>query len=231
MISAVFVALACILSASQPTPAQAQSFAECQAWLCLPAGYDTRGGEPTTACEPARQAVLSRLRRYLDPLPSWSSCAARFGWDAANLRWTQTTDAPCPHGGSVSAGSCRGIDADGCSFTYTPRESGHVWVYVDGQQMDARYDASSMPYTLANAGTPNVDRDSCPDCLHCEEEPDDGNPVQVIGPPTGGGSVGGVGAGGGGGFCHTIACPHVQHGWDADPLNIHWTLRAEESRR
>ena len=35
MISAVFIVLAFILSASQPTPAQAQSFAECQAWLCL----------------------------------------------------------------------------------------------------------------------------------------------------------------------------------------------------
>ena len=225
MISAVFVALAFILSASQPAPAQAQSFAECQAWLCLPAGYDTRGGEPTNACEPARQAVLSRLRRHLDPLPSWSSCASQFDWDAANLRWTQTTDDPCPHGGSLSAGSCRGIDADGCSFTYTPRESGHVWVYVDGQRMDAQYDAHSMPYTLANAGTPNVD---CPD---------DGLFVQPTGPPAttagqagGGGAVGGAAPGAGGG-CNTISCPHIQHGWGADPLKIHWTLREEGSRR
>ena len=205
MISAVFVALAFILSASQPTPAQAQSFAECQAWLCLPAGYDTRAGEPTNACEPARQAVLSRLRRYLDPLPSWSSCAARFGWDAANLRWTQPTDDPCPHGGSLVVGSCQGTDAKGCSFTYTPRESGNVWVWVDGART-----GSSHRYTLANAGTPNVD---CPD----SDIPDDGNPVQVVGPPTGGGSVG---------FCNTISCPHVQHTWGADPLKIHWTLRA-----
>lgn len=218
MIPAVFVALAFILSASQPTPAQAQSFAECQAWLCLPAGYDTRGGEPTNACAPAYQAVLSRLRRHLDPLPSWSSCASQFDWDAANLRWTQTTDDPCPHGGSLSAGLCRGIDADGCSFTYTPRESGHVWVYVDGIRT-----GSSHRYTLANAGSVNVDRDTCPnrDILD-----DDGNPVQVIGPPTGGGSVGGVGTGGSGGFCNTISCPHVQHGWGADALTIHWTLRA-----
>ena len=235
MISAVFIVLAFILSASQPTPAQAQSFAECQAWLCLPAGYDTRGGEPTNACEPARQAVLSRLRRYLDPLPSWSSCASQFDWDAANLRWSQTTDDPCPHGGSLSAGLCRGIDADGCSFTYTPRESGHVWVYVDGQRMDARYDARSMPYTLANAGTPNVDRDTCPDdCVDCPLGDGNGNgntcppgwfwsegvgkcidPL-VVGPPV---------------PCNTIACPHVQHTWGADPLNIHWTLRAEGSRR
>lgn len=221
MISAVFIALAFILSASQPTPAQAQSFAECQAWLCLPAGYDTRAGEPTNACEPARQAVLSRLRRYLDPLPSWSSCAARFGWDAANLRWTQPTDDPCPHGGSLVVGSCRGIDANGCSFTYTPRESGNVWVWVDGVRT-----GSPHRYTLANAGTPNVARDTCPDCLNCDEEPDDGKPVQVVGPPTGGGSVGGVGTGGGGGFCNTIGCPHVQHTWGADPLKIHWTLRA-----
>ena len=26
--------------------------------------------------------------------------------------------------------------------------------------------------------------------------------------------------------CNTISCPHVQHGWGAHPLAIHWTLRA-----
>ena len=226
MISAVFVALAFILSASQPTPAQAQSFAECQAWLCLPAGYNTRAGEPTNACEPARQAVLSRLRRYLDPLPSWSSCAARLGWDAANLRWTQPTDDPCPHGGSLVVGSCRGTDANGCSFTYTPRESGNVWVWVDGART-----GSPHRYTLANAGTPN--QDCPPDCVDCPPDLTDRptcpagqfwsaglgkcvNPL-VVGPPVPG--------------CNTIGCPHVQHTWGADPLKIHWTLRAEESRR
>ena len=25
--------------------------------------------------------------------------------------------------------------------------------------------------------------------------------------------------------CNTISCPHVRHGWVADPLQIHWTLR------
>lgn len=230
MISAVFVALAFILSASQPTPAQAQSFAECQAWLCLPAGFSV------SECSAAEAAVRRRLRLNMDPLPSWSSCASQFDWDAANLRWTQTTDNPCPRGGSLSAGLCRGIDADGCSFTYTPRESGHVWVYVDGQRMDARYDARSMPYTLAVAGARQVDLDSClDDCVDCPPGDGSGNTCPpgrfwseglgkcidplVVGPPVPGSG------------CNTISCPHVQHGWGADPLNIHWTLREEGSRR
>ena len=221
MISAVFVALAFILQATQPTPAPAQSLAECQAWLCLPAGYNTRGGEPTNACDAARQAVLSRLRRHLDPLPSWSSCAARFGWDAATLTWSFPTQLSCPNGGTLVGDSCQGIDGDGCSFTYTARTHGHVWVHVNGQRLDARYGSVSMPYTLAQAGARNRD---CPDF---EEDPggtDPGPPGQVVGPPAPGASVGGVG--GGVGVCNTIGCPHVQHGWGADLLKIHWTLRA-----
>ena len=46
-------------------------------------------------------------------------------------------------------GSCQGTDAAGCSFTYTARNHGNVWVHVDGQKMDARFGSSSLPYTLA----------------------------------------------------------------------------------
>lgn len=219
MIAAVFIALAFILQAAQPTPAPAQSFAECQAWLCLPAGYNTQGGEPTNACAAARQAVLRRLRLHMDPLPRWSSCAARFGWDAANLDWSFPTQLSCPQGGTLVGDSCQGRDGDGCSFTYTARNHGNVWVHVDGPRI-----GSSMSYTLADAGTRTRD---CPD----EDEnggTDDGNSVQPVGPPAPGSSVGGIG--GGVGVCNTIACPHVQHGWgadgDVDLRNIHWTLRA-----
>ena len=212
MISAVVIALAVILQATHPPPASAQSFAECQAWLCLPARYDTNGGEPTNACDAARQAVLRRLRLHMEPLPSWSSCAAQFGWDAANLAWSFPTQLSCPHGGTLVGDSCQGTDADGCSYTYTPRNHGNVWVHVDGPRI-----GSSMPYTLANAGTPTRD---------CPPDPGSGGggtPPQVVGPPTAGGSVGGVG--GGVGYCHTISCPHMQHTWGANPLEIHWTLR------
>lgn len=234
MIAAIVIALAFLLQAPQPPPAQAQSFAECQAWLCLPGNYG-RGHGAEAECAPAKQAVLSRLRQHLDPLPKWSSCAARFGWDAATLHWTQPTDAPCPHGGSLSVGLCRGIDTNGCAFTYTPRESGKVWVWVNGQRMDARYKSVPHEYVLVQAGARNVDLASCPpDCVDCGGTYP-GAPPLVVGPPAstaGSAGAGGAaaGAGGGGGVCNTIACPHVQHGWDADmsaaPLPIHWTLRA-----
>ena len=230
MIALVFIALAFILEATQPTIAPAQSFAGCQAWLCLPAGYDTRGGEPTNACDAARQAVLSRLRRHLAPLPSWSSCASRFGWDAATLTWSFPTQLSCPNGGTLVGDSCQGIDGDGCSFTYTARNHGNVWVHVNGQRLDARYGSVSMPYTLAVAGARQVDRSTCRDPDEDDGGTDPGDPPQVVGPPVGGGSVGGVGGGVGAAPCNTISCPHVHHGWgadvDVDLLHIHWTLQA-----
>ena len=203
------------LLALTPRPATACP-AECEAWLCLPGGF------APSECAPAKVAVEQRLARGQEPLPPWSSCRARCGnAGAANLRWTFPTELSCPHGGSLSVGLCRGIDDDGCSFTYTPRNHGEVWVHVDGQRMDARFEAHSLPYTLAAAGARQVDRSTCPDI-------DPGDPPLVVGPPVGGGSVGGVGGGVGAAPCNTIACPHVQHGWgaDVDLLNVHWTLRA-----
>ena len=92
MVVPAFLALVFILQGLAVPVARAASFAECQAWLCLPAGFSTHGGAPANACEPAHQAVLRRLRLHMDPLPPWSSCAAQFGWDAANLAWTFPID-------------------------------------------------------------------------------------------------------------------------------------------
>ena len=195
MISAVFIALALVLHALTPGPAAACP-AECEAWLCLPGGF------PPSECTPAKAAVLRRLARGQAPLPAWSSCRARCNnAAAATLAWTFPTQLSCPSGGSLSVGLCRGIDGDGCSFSYTPRNHGNVWVHVDGQRMDARYGSASLPYTLADAGARHVDRDTCdPDCVDCGDIDDgtDGDgtgPGPVIGVPVPTSPVGGVGGG------------------------------------
>ena len=227
MIFTAFVVLAFVFQAVRPTPASAVSLAECEAYLCLPAGFSTHGGTPSNACDPAYAAVLRRLRLHLDPLPPWSSCAAQFGWDRAHLAWTFPIDTTCPSGGSLNgAGMCSGEDADGCLYTYSPREHGHVWVWVDGART-----GQSLPYTVAHATSPTVDPLSCPPdipdlddgCLTCGDDCPEGwfwseglgkciNPL-VVGPPVPGAP------------CNTIWCPHVQHTWGANPLEIHWTLR------
>lgn len=172
MITATFLALVLVLQALSARPALAVSLAECEAWLCLPAGFSTHGGSPANACDPAHQAVLRRLRLHLDPLPAWSSCAAQFGWDAANLAWTFPIDTTCPHGGRVNvAGMCHGTDTDGCSYTYSPHEHGHVWVWVDGART-----GQSLPYTVAHATSPTKDPRSCPPDMS-----DLGDPPQEIG--------------------------------------------------
>ena len=191
MIFAAFLALALVLQALAAPPVLAVSQAECEAYLCLPAGFSTRGGSPSNACAPAHQAVLRRLRLHMDPLPPWSSCAAQFGWDAANLAWTFPMATTCPHGGSVNAaGVCHGTDVDGCTYTYSPREHGNVWVHVDGAQT-----GESMPYTLANAGTLHTDLNSCSPGTDPGDGPDGGDPPQVVGPPVPTSAVGGVGGG------------------------------------
>ena len=187
----VFIALALVLHALTPRPAAACP-AECEAWLCLPGGF------PPSECNAAEAAVLRRLASGQDPLPPWSSCRARCdNAAAATLAWTFPTELSCPQGGSLVGGLCRGIDANDCSFTYTPRNHGNVWVHVDGQRMDARYASVSLPYTLADAGARNVDRATCriPD-----EDPDGGPgpgapPGSVIGVPVPTAPVGGVGGG------------------------------------
>ena len=94
MISAFIAALALVFQVLTPSPASAATFAECQAWLCLPGGF------PPWECDAAHAAVLRRLARLEPALPSWSSCASAFNWDSADLAHTDTWHDPCPHGGT-----------------------------------------------------------------------------------------------------------------------------------
>ena len=191
MISAVFIALALVLHALTPRPAAACP-AECEAWLCLPGGF------PPSECNAAEAAVLRRLARGQAPLPRWSSCRARCNnAAAATLAWTFPTQLSCPSGGSLVGGSCQGTDADGCFFSYTPRNHGNVWVHVDGQKMDARFGSASLPYTVADAGARHVDTASC---RIPPPPPGQGPgpglpPGSVIGVPVPTAPVGGVGGG------------------------------------
>ena len=139
MTYAVVIALAVILHATAPAPAQAQSLAECEAWLCLPAGFSV------SECSAAEAAVRRRLRLNMDPLPSWASCASRFSWDAATLAWTMPESSGCPSGYSPSGGVCRRTDANGCRITHTRRRWANVWVWVDGAQT-----GQSLHHTISN---------------------------------------------------------------------------------
>ncbi len=165
MIRPVLLALALFaLQAAQPPPAPAQTFAECQAYLCLPAGFSTHGGSPTTACDAAHEAVLRRLARGMDPLPSWSSCAARFGWDAANLGWTFPTQVSCPNGGARAGNTCRYTDLQGCTYSGAARIHGHVGVVIDGASHGYQ-----LPYTVQEADTLALDPGQDP--LVCRQPP------------------------------------------------------------
>ena len=126
MISATFIALVLVAGVLAPRPAQAVTFAECQAFLCLPGGF------PPSECNAAKDAVLARLAALKPALPPWASCAAQFGWDMANLSHTEPRHEECPHGGTAAGGQCRGTDANGCPFSYVSREVVTVQVIVDG---------------------------------------------------------------------------------------------------
>ena len=156
MISPVWLAL--VLAADgvlAPRPTQAVTFAECQAFLCLPAGFSTHGGTPSNACDAAHAAVLARLRALKPALPSWSSCAAAFGWDAANLTHTEPRHADCPHGGTRSGTTCRYTDPDGCTWSYVSRERVTVQVVVDGR---TNFQPNhTLTHTTRPAGTPALD--------------------------------------------------------------------------
>ena len=151
MITAAALALALALPALAPTAALAVSLAECEAYLCLPGGF------PPSECTPAKVAVTRRLAALQPALPPWSSCTAAFGWDSANVSHTERRRDECPRGGTLTNGSCRGTNANGCTFRYTPRKRVTVQVVVDG----ATAFSPNRPHTqtVAQASTPVI---TCP---------------------------------------------------------------------
>lgn len=132
MIFAVWLALVIAAGVLVPRPAPAVTEAECHAFLCLPAGFNTRGGTPTNACDPAHAAVIDRINRGLPALPSWSSCAAAFGWDSANLTHTEPRHWDCPNGGTLAGTTCHDTDPQGCTYSGAARQRVTVQVVVDG---------------------------------------------------------------------------------------------------
>ena len=155
MIRALFVslALALALQALAPAPALAVSMAECQAWLCMPGGF------PPSECSPAKAAVLRRLAALQPALPPWSSCAAAFGWDSANLSHTEPRHEECERGDTLTNGTCRGTDANGCDYSYVSREIVTVQVVVDGA---TNFQPNhTLTHTTRSPGTPNVDATTC----------------------------------------------------------------------
>ena len=156
MIPVLFVslALALALKALAPAPALAVTFAECQAWLCLPGGF------PGPECAPAKAAVIARLAAMKPALPPWPSCAAAFGWDVGNMSHQDRWKDECPRGGAFTNGACRGTDANGCDYSYASKKSVKVKVAVDGTTNFV----PNRPFThvTAQAGASIVDQSTCP---------------------------------------------------------------------
>ena len=153
MIRTLFVSLALLSALLAPAPARAVTFAECQAWLCLPGGF------PPSECNAAKAAVTRRLAAFQPPLPPWSACAAAFGWDSAVMSYNQDNTDQCRAGDTLTNGTCRGEDADGCRYSYTAQKNVTVQVSVDGSSNFQ----PNHPHrqTVAAAGTPAVETGSC----------------------------------------------------------------------
>ena len=200
MIPALFVSLALVFQVLTPALALAATFAECEAWLCLPGGF------PPWECNAAHTAVLRRLAALRPALPSWSSCASAWGWDAANLGHTDYWHDECPNGGSpnapgIAATTCSGRDSNGCSFSYSAQKKVRVTVAVDGST--SFVPNNRLTHVVSGAGARTVDHSTCPSpplggCLP-------GTTCGATGPPASaalggaGAAAGGAGAGGGGG--------------------------------
>ena len=178
MITTTALALALALQVLTPAPATAQSFAECEAWLCLPGGF------PPWECDPAHAAVLRRLAALRPALPSWSSCASAWGWDSANLAHTDNWHDECPNGGSPDAPGkaatvCSGEDSNGCAFSYSPQRKVRVTVAVDGSTTFAPN--NRLTHVVSSAGSRIIDQSTCPPDL---DIPDGGFGVPpIVGPP------------------------------------------------
>ena len=197
MIPMFIVSLALVLQVVAAPPALAVSQPECEAWLCLPGGF------PPSECSPAQAAVMARLAAFKPALPSWASCAAQFGWDAANLAHTDRWYDECPHGGSPdrrgrAATTCSGTDLNGCDFSYSAQKKVRVTVAVDGQTNFAPNHTHRQ--TVAGAGSRTVDQGSC-DTEEGSGYCPAGQTCTFVGPPAspamgGAGAVGvGVGVG------------------------------------
>ena len=192
MITSTALALALALQVLTPSPASAQSFAECQAWLCLPGGF------PPWECDAAHTAVLRRLAALRPALPSWSSCASAFSWDSAHLGHTDNWHDECPNGGSPDAAGlaatvCSGRDSNGCAFSYSPQKKVRVTVAVDGSTSFTPN--NRLTHTVSSAGSRHLG--SCPPGI--EEDPT--NPGQsrpVVGGPPASAAMAGAGAAAGG---------------------------------
>ena len=143
---ALVLALALVLPVLTPPPVSAVSLAECQAYLCMPGGF------PPSECSPAKAAVMRRLAALKPALPPWSSCAAQFGWDSANLSHTERWHDRCPRGGTYSNDLCSGTTANGCTFRYAARKKVTVQVVVDGATAFSPNHTHTQ--TVAQAGTP-----------------------------------------------------------------------------
>ena len=179
MITRTVLALALALQVLTASPALAVSFAECQAWLCLPGGF------PPTECNAAHTAVLRRLAAFQPALPSWSSCASAFGWDSANLGHNDNWHDECPNGGTpdvygVNASTCTGTNAADCDFSYSAQKKVRVRVSVDGATGFAPN--QTLTHTVSGPGSQTVDLATCPPAIIPTTCPI-GTTCLVVGPP------------------------------------------------
>jgi hypothetical protein len=131
-------------------PAHAASEAECAIWLCLPGGFPQ-------GCSAAYSAFKRRIKKDLDPLPPFSSCA--MGPSTGNYRMGYEQYMPCQEGyaqrnnfqsstGTVRlacvVASCsqrQSFGASRCDF-YVPElrpDPNYVEMWVDGDYLGKFY--------------------------------------------------------------------------------------------
>ncbi len=188
MISAFIAGLALVFQVLTVASASAVSFAECQAWLCLPGGF------PPWECNAAHTAVLRRLAALRPALPAWSSCASTFGWDSASLGHQDRWYDECPHGGTPNAPgraatTCRGQTEAGCSYSYSAQQKVTVQVAVDGSTSFSPN--HTLTHTVRAAGSRVIDQSTCP---ADPDIPDGGDGVPpIVGPPASTGGFGSTG--------------------------------------